>query len=284
MSARLRARFYGPGVRQLGDYARDLVSDTLAIDPVGSCLVAARFEAAGMDRRALGGSFWGSPRPGGGLSFVGSNIVPVAGDAAAMQELGSVLHNRGRRFASIVGRSELVEPLWDSLRLWWGTARDVRTQQPLMICPDPPLVAADRRVGTASTRQLNQYFPAAVAMFTEEIGVDPTIPDDGASYRERVRDLVASRRAFVIFDHDSVVFKAEVGSLSSRVGLIQGVWVDPRWRGRGIAAPATAAVVRAVQRWGRLPALYVNSYNAPALATYRRVGFTTVGSFTSVLF
>jgi predicted GNAT family acetyltransferase len=30
--------------------------------------------------------------------------------------------------------------------------------------------------------------------------------------------------------------------------------------------------------------LYVNDFNAPALATYRRVGFRQVGTFASVLF
>ena len=30
--------------------------------------------------------------------------------------------------------------------------------------------------------------------------------------------------------------------------------------------------------------LYVNDYNAPALATYDRVGFSRVGTFATVLF
>ena len=58
------------------------------------------------------------------------------------------------------------------------------------------------------------------------------------------------------------MFKAEVGSLSNSVALIQGVWVHPQLRGRGLAAPAMAAVVQSIQRdLRRMPSLYVNQYN-----------------------
>ncbi len=46
-----------------------------------------------------------------------------------------------------------------------------------------------------------------------------------------------------------------------------------------------AAVVRAIQRdLGRTPSLYVNQYNHAARRTYDRIGFSQVGTFSSVLF
>jgi hypothetical protein len=35
---------------------------------------------------------------------------------------------------------------------------------------------------------------------------------------------------------------------------------------------------------GRTASLYVNSFNAPALAAYRRIGFRQVGRYATVLF
>jgi predicted GNAT family acetyltransferase len=73
--------------------------------------------------------------------------------------------------------------------------------------------------------------------------------------------------------------------VAGRVAQVQGVWVEPAQRGRGLAAPGVAAVVRATRREvAPVVSLYVNSYNAPALATYRRVGFEQVGTFATVLF
>ncbi len=67
-----------------------------------------------------------------------------------------------------------------------------------------------------------------------------------------------------------MVFKAEIGALSTQVALIQGVWVHPRHRGQGISAPGTAAVVDRIRRlYRRLPSLYVNQDNLPARASLR---------------
>ena len=154
-----------------------------------------------------------------------------------------------------------------------------------MACPGDPFGPVDQDVRLVRIEQLEVYFPAAVAMFTEEVGVDPRMGDNGRGYRARIADLIAGGRAFASFDGDRVMFKAEIGSLSSRVALIQGVWVHPELRGRGMAGPGMAAVVSAIKRnLGRMPSLYVNQYNHPARRTYDRIGFQQVGRFASVLF
>ena len=79
-----------------------------------------------------------------------------------------------------------------------------------------------------------------------------------------------------------VIFKADVGSVSGSVCQVQGVWLDPALRGRGLAAPAMAAVVRLARTVAPTVSLYVNDYNLPARATYLRVGFTDVGEFATI--
>ena len=66
-----------------------------------------------------------------------------------------------------------------------------------------------------------------------------------------------------------MVFKAEIGALSRRVGQIQGVWVHPNRRGRGLGAAGTAAVVQHLVGTGRVASLYVNAFNSVARASYR---------------
>ncbi len=280
----LRARFRAAGARPLGRGAADTVAEVLAADPVGSCLVAARFELAGMDRQLLGGTFWGVDGGRSALCFAGVNLIPLTGRGPALAALADVLGRGARQCASLVGHAGPTLPLWDALSASWGPAREIRADQPLLTCPDVPAIPADHQVVQVGTERLRDYYPAAVAMFSEEVGADPTAGDGGAGYRSRVAGLLSSGRAFARFDGAQVVFKAEIGALSRRVALVQGVWVHPAWRGRGIAAPAMATVVAGVQRMGRLPSLYVNAHNTAARAAYARVGFAQVGTFASVLF
>ena len=272
------------GVRLLDDRDSRDVGAALAADPVTSCMVAARVETSGLDPWRLGGELWGFGDPLDGLCFSGPNLVPLRGGRSAIRAFAERVAGRARSCSSMVGPAEQVLELWAQLRGPWGPAREERPHQPLMVLADPPRVAADPMVRPVRPDELDRYLPAAIAMFTEEVGVDPRSPDGGAGYRARVAELIAAGRAFARFEGAEVVFKAEIGAMSSTVGQIQGVWVHPERRGQGLASAGSSAVVQRLHRMGRIASLYVNAFNLPARAAYQRVGFTQIGSFATVLF
>ena len=130
--------------------------------------------------------------------------------------------------------------------------------------------------------------PAAIHMFTGEVGVSPILPGreaaSAAAFRARLSSLIRQGRVFIATDEDSaVIFKAEVAAMSFGVGQLQGVWVHPDLRGKGLAAGFLAGAVALVRRTlCRTVSLYVNRYNSAALAAYTRVGFEQVGTFATV--
>jgi hypothetical protein len=272
------------GPRLLDERDRDVVRLALDADPVAACMVASRVELAGVDSWRLGGELWGVGTKLEGLCFAGANLVPLRGERAALRAFAERARRLGRSCSSMVGRAELVLPLWEDLSPHWSPAREVRADQPLMVLPTSPAVASDPLVRTVRPSELERYLPAAVAMFTEEVGVDPRLGDGGIGYRARVAEQIAGGRAFARFEDGEVIFKAEIGALSSRVGQIQGVWVHPNHRGRGLGAAGTAAVVERLVMMGRVASLYVNGYNAAARGAYARVGFSQIASFATVLF
>lgn len=120
-------------------------------------------------------------------------------------------------------------------------------------------------------------------MFEEEVGFSPYV-EGQESYLRRVQQLLMRRRTFVLIRDRQVVFKADIGAASESVCQIQGVWVAPDHRGRGLAAPCMAAVAAlALDRYD-VVSLYVNDYNTAALRTYERAGFRQRGLFATVLF
>jgi predicted GNAT family acetyltransferase len=272
------------GARLLDDRDRAGVRAVLESDPVAACMVAARVEVAGLDPWRLGGELWAVGARMDGLCFSGANLVPLRGERSALRGFADRARRHGRTCSSLVGRAELVLPLWDDLAAHWAPAREVRADQPLMALAGPPAVAPDPYVRPVLPAELDRYLPAAIAMFTEEVGIDPRAGDGGVGYRSRVAELVAAGRAFARFEDDQVVFKAEIGALSGQVGQIQGVWVHPERRGHGLGTAGTAAVADRLAAMGRISSLYVNGFNHVARAAYRRIGFTQVGSFATVLF
>lgn len=256
-------------------------------DPLANVFVGSRIRAAGLDPWRLGGEVWGFVEDGRltSLCYAGGNLVPVGAGADALQHFAERGRRQGRRCSSINGPAQMVLPLWEQLEPAWGKARDVRPRQPLMMMRDVPMVAADPAVRRVLPHEADILLPASIAMSTEEVGVSPTALDGGALYRARVRELIAAGRSFARIEDGRVLFKADVGSVTPHACQVQGVWVAPERRGERLSIGGMAAVVRlALKQVAPIVTLYVNDYNAPALATYRRVGFTQVGTFASILF
>jgi len=259
------------------------VSRVLAADPVGSCMVAARVADHGVDPGAIGGELWTRRGAEDSLCYAGANLIPLRGDRVDLVAFADRALSTARRCSSLVGRADLVLPMWDRLQQGWGPARDVRDRQPLLALSSRPRCAVDPGVRRVRVDELDAYLVAAVDMFIGEVGIDPRTGDGGRGYRRRVASLISAGRAFARFEHGRVVFKAEIGSQSPAVGQIQGVWVHPEWRGHGLGTAGTAAVSAAVVQTGRIASLYVNGYNTVARAAYARVGFSEVGTFATVL-
>ncbi|MFD9867360.1 GNAT family N-acetyltransferase [Streptomyces niveus] len=260
----------------------------LESEPVANAFVASRVQAAGLDPWRLGGEMWGWYADGRlrSLCYSGANLVPICASPEAVRAFADRARRTGRRCSSIVGPAEPTAQLWRLLEPNWGPAREVRANQPLMVTErEPETVRPDPLVRRIRKEELETIMPACVAMFTEEVGVSPLAGDGGLLYQARVAELVGAGRSFARIDDGKVIFKAEIGAATSRACQIQGVWVAPEFRGRGLSESGMAAVVRyALADVAPVVSLYVNDYNTPARASYRRVGFREVGAFMSVLF
>ncbi|MFD6496472.1 GNAT family N-acetyltransferase [Streptomyces sp. NPDC059944] len=258
-------------------------------EPVTNAFVASRVRVAGLDPWRLGGEMWGWYEDGmlQSLCYAGANLVPICATPRAVRGFADRARRGGRRCSSIVGPAEPTAQLWRLLEPNWGPARDVRAHQPLMVTDRlPAAVTPDPFVRRVRKDEMETIMPACVAMFTEEVGVSPMAGDGGLLYQARVAELVGAGRSFARLGQDGkVVFKAEIGAATAHACQIQGVWVAPEYRGRGVAAPGMAAVLRyALADVAPVVSLYVNDFNTAARATYRRVGFQEVGAFMSVLF
>ncbi len=270
------------------------IRSLVAVDPVLNCVLDARLRAVpDLDPQRLGGYLCGladvaDRSPDQALraaAFHGGNLIPIGDDLAALELIAGQLARGGRGCSSIVGPASAVEVMWPVLSRSWGSARAFRRSQPLLIADRAGPVAADPAVRRVRPAELAAFLPAAVAMFTEELDISPVGPDSGSSYRARVAELIAGGRAYASFDSGGrVMFKAEVGVLSPATAQVQGVWVRPELRGRGIGTSAMAAVLRICLTMAPSVSLYVNDYNSVARRMYDRLGLRQINTLQTVLF
>lgn len=294
----------------LGPLQRREIEPALALcatDPVGHVVPAMHLEAAAKSGHLPSG-LWAVRRRAGlgrdlaAVVWSGANLtvaapaLPEAEADALYADMSAAAVSRLARPAALVGPAQVTLDLWGRVEPWWGPAREVRASQLSMAIDVPPRHSAGldadgldlAAVRLATLEDYDELLPACVHMFIGEVGYDP-MRHGRAAYEARLTHLVRAGRAFVQFGRvdgrRSVVFKAEIGALGGSVAQVQGVWVHPALRGRGLAKAGLAAVVAATRaELAPVVSLYVNDFNTPAVASYEAVGFARVGTFATVMF
>jgi len=282
--SRSRAR---QGVSVLGSTDLPDFLELTARNPVVNAFAEYRARSTHLEPRVLAGEIWGRYDAGQLVAacHVGANLVPVECNEDDARAFAERALTRPRSVVTIVGPQDQVWPLWDCLSDSWGPSREARWDQPHLELARAPQVAPDPAVRQTTPDDFDALYPACVAMYTEEVGVDPESDGGAPIYRSRVRQLIGLGWSFARIEDGSVVFKAEVAHATPRAAQIQGVWVAPDRRGQGLAAAGLAAVVSACRREiAPIASLYVNVWNEPARRAYARVGFEQTGTFATIMF
>jgi ribosomal protein S18 acetylase RimI-like enzyme len=266
-------------VRALGRDDQAVALATLDRNPVRDVFIASRILHDGALTSFGPSPLWGAfdeREALRGLLHVGPNLVPAVDDEEACAALAPTAS--GLYLARMmVGERATVELLWSLIGASYPAPREVRTRQyvyavePGGLVHDPD-AKAPGLARLAAKSDEDRVLELSAAMYAEEMGENPLARDpDG--YRRRVRMLTARGWTYVYDVDGELWFKMDVGCASDRTAQIQGVYVPPELRGRGVGKLAMAAsCALAFDRHPNL-SLYVNDFNAPAIALYERIGF-----------
>jgi uncharacterized protein len=277
----------GVAVRVLGGADTAQLLALARRDAVANVFILSHLETVGTASPTAGGASIFGVFDGAalvGACWAGANLVPVELDPELASAVAMAVHRSGRRYASIFGPAETVLALYAALEQLGQAAHEVRDDQPLLTITGPPAVSPEPALGFGQLADFDKILPACAAMFEEEVGYSPYVGGK-EYYSRRVKSLIRQGHSLVHMNPDGdVVFKAELGAVTSEVTQVQGVWMNPIFRGQGLSAGYMAAVVEKARQIAPVTSLYVNGFNTRARSTYERVGFHQVGTFATVLF
>ncbi|PYI66097.1 GNAT family N-acetyltransferase [Arthrobacter livingstonensis] len=261
----------------------------VARDPVANVFIDALLTTGGSAVPAQHGAvilglFEHDGGPLASACWVGSNVVPIGIEPGQAAYFGRWIATHWQPHASIFGPADAVLGIMGELSLAGISAQEVRANQPLLVIDGPPGLDPNPALESSSSSRFSEVLAAAAAMFEEEVGYSPFLGGE-ENYRRRVAWLINNGHSFSHCEPDGeVIFKADLGAVTIRATQVQGVWMNPRYRGLGLSAGYMAAVVLLAQRLAPVTSLYVNDFNHRARAVYEKVGFEQVGTFATVLF
>jgi ribosomal protein S18 acetylase RimI-like enzyme len=237
-------------------------------------------------------TWWGARRDGRltAILYVGAHsgaVLPAGDDLEAHRALGRAAFAERPAAPSrlqLIGPRDAVAALREHFPGPGASARLERSQVYLVLERPPGtsgMLAPELR--TARREDYAYLYHAGADLRTEELLEDPRNVDPVA-FARRVEEECRDGWTWILRDARGLCFRAGVSALTSEAAQISGVYVPAPMRGQGIATRALGELCARLLQRSRVVCLFVNDFNAPALALYRRLGFRHLAPWTSVFY
>jgi uncharacterized protein len=217
-----------------------------------------------------------------GVAYHGRQIVIAAEPIAIAPLAAYLLRHSGNRM--IVGPRETVREFWNIAGRAMGRPRLVRDRQ-LVMMVDPSRLCRYGPLVTVRHAEMDEWRAVAessATMIRQELEYDPR--RNSVNFNMAIREMIDRRLWWVGVAGGRLCFFCNIGPWSEQTAQLQGIWTPPELRGQGLAAASLAAICDRLFEITPTLSLYVNDFNDAAIALYRRVGFTHVGDFQTILF
>lgn len=126
-------------------------------------------------------------------------------------------------------------------------------------------------------------YESGALLRAEELEEDPRVSDPIA-YARRVEEECRDGYTYVWTDRGNLLFRASMSARTGDAAQISGVYVPVPLRNQGIARRGLSELARRLLDKSRTACLFVNDFNAPALALYERLGFRHLADWGSAFY
>lgn len=268
---------------ELTEEDRNEVLAFLAERPVHTVCLAGFIRDNGLVSPHNRGTFFGCRNSEGrleGVALIGHAILLEARTTRAMREFG-LLAQAYQRVHLVLGEKESIEQFWNyyadegqSMRL---ACRELlfELRQAMQVREE---VEGLRR---ATIDDLDQIVPVQAGLAEYESGINP-LEVDPDGFRARCARRIEMGRVWVLTEHGKLIFKADVQAHTPDVVYLEGVWVNPAMRGKGIGRKCMRQLCVDLLTRTKTICVLVNEENTRSHTFYRMCNFKVRGVYDSL--
>jgi uncharacterized protein len=218
-----------------------------------------------------------------GVAYLSRQVALAADSPATIEAFAGIGATRhGEKM--IVGPRTEIAAYWELVREKSERPRLIRDRQFVMMLDRSMLRPYDRSV-VARRARIDEWPAVAdnsASMIASELEYDPM--HRSPEFTANVRAMIDRGLWWVGESLGRLCFFCNVGPWSPQTAQLQGIWVPPELRGKGLATAALSAICDRLLEVSPTLSLYVNDFNDRAIALYERIGFKTVSEFQTILF
>jgi predicted GNAT family acetyltransferase len=272
-------------VERVGDEHRDDLLAFLARRPVHTVCMASFIRDNGVVSPLNRGSFYAYYGGSGsieGVALIGHATLVESESEAALRAFAKLTRDTGPLHL-IRGEYQMIEKFWlyyselgHQARL---TCREFLFQNriaPRLYGPRP-----DLRLATAS--DLPQVAQINSEMIFAECGVDP-LKNNPEGFQTRLLRRLNQGRIWIWKRDDTIIFKADVFAETPEMMYLEGVYVAPEERSRGVGQNCLTHLTHHLLRRSESICLLLNEDKLGLQRFYQNAGFKNTGTYETIYF
>src|SRR5215213_7625125 len=259
------------------------VLDFLSGRPAQGVIMSGLIRDNGFESPFNRGTFHACRDAGGrleGVALVGHAVYVAADTAPALKAFARIAQGQ-RNAHMILGEDSLVGRFWEHYAPA-GQPPRLFSRELLFELRWP--VSAPEPVGglrPATLEDLMLVMPVHAALAYEESGVNP-IDVDLHGFRMRCARRIEHGRVWVLVEGGNLLFKADIASDTPECVYLEGVYVDPASRQRGLGLRCLSQLCRNLLERTKTVSALVNEQNLAAQALFQKAGFKLRGHYDTV--
>lgn len=251
------------------------VLEFLKVRPVHTVVMTSFIQDNGLENANNRGKFYSYRNFGGeleGVALIGHTTLVEARSENALTALALKARESETPIHIMMSDGNSIETFWK----YYSN----ENQEPRLVCEErlfeikhPVMVretVEDLRLATAA--ELMPIAEAHAEVAFEESGVNPMVKDR-EGYLKRVLRRIEQGRVWVVFNEDKLVFKADVIAETTEVMYLEGIYVNPEQRGKGVGANCLSQLSRTLLEKVKHVCLLSNVDFQQAHNAYLKAGF-----------
>ncbi len=262
-------------VQILTEADKQEVLEFLKVRPVHTVVMTSFIHDNGMESASNRGSFYGYRNFAGnleGVALIGhTTLVEVRSDDA-LTTLALKARESETPIHIMMSDGNSIESFWQ-----YYSNND---QQPRLVCEERlfeikhPVMVREAVEGLrlATAEELIPIAEAHAEFAFEESGVNP-LEKDREGFLKRVLRRIEQGRIWVVFNEDKLVFKSDIVAETTEVMYLEGIYVNPEYRGKGIGANWLSQLSRTLLEKVKHVCLLSNVDFQQAHHAYLKAGF-----------
>lgn len=270
-------------VSELTEEDHNEVLGFLAERPVQTVCLAGFIRDNGMVSPHNRGTFYGCRNSEGrleGVALIGHATLIEARTDRAMQEFGLVAQ-AFQHGHMILGETDKVEQFWN---YYADEGQEMRLACREMLFEVRRAMQMQEEVAglrRATLNDLDKIAPIQAGMAECESGINP-LDVDPEGFRARCARRIEMGRVWIVEDGGRLIFKADVQADTPDVVYLEGVWVNPSDRGKGLGRQCMRQLCQDLLTRTKAVCVLVNEKHDRAHTFYRMCNFKMRGVYDSI--